>query len=447
MPFQDLLQRWFGATRCVAKGHPSSRSQESSGCHVPRSPSADGAIRAAPLHAVLDAHRELLARIRVAYGGEEGSFETYLLPVIQRYARFVHLLPATRDTHFRVEGGLLHCGLEVGLHAMGAADAQIIAAASTVPERRALEPRWRTAAFIAGLCAEFHRAVAGARVESADRACWNPYVDSLTGWLEAKACDRYFVRWSELSETSHAATLVVLPQILPSSVIAYLTATQRTIFEQLLGSLAGSRDAGGGPLETIVQGALARVVDRDLRCSPISYPAPIPKSGGDQRALEPALSEGMRSEAVSPDASPLAVNAELPGAPAEGAVVGEPARCDTPIDAASSGATHSSATAGAQPRSRALALPAALNPAVAEVLATLLDPSRSGVADEGIEFSREGIYVPLAAWERRGLDTGLVVRTLGDTRLLVLNGGRKVWRRRRAGDEELGIMLSPILAV
>lgn len=39
-------------------------------------PASEALIRAAPLAEILEPHRALQARIRIAYGGEEGGFET-----------------------------------------------------------------------------------------------------------------------------------------------------------------------------------------------------------------------------------------------------------------------------------------------------------------------------------------------------------------------------------
>ena len=150
-------------------------------------------IRAAPLAEILEPHRALQDRIRIAYGGEEGGFETWLAPLVRRYATFVHLLPATADAHFREPGGLLRLGLEVGLHAVQIADGQLFAARGTVTERRALAPRWRTAAFVAGLCAELYRPVSAAAVIADDGARWLPLSGPLADWLAAGEIGRAHV--------------------------------------------------------------------------------------------------------------------------------------------------------------------------------------------------------------------------------------------------------------
>jgi hypothetical protein len=83
-----------------------------------------------------------------------------------------------------------------------------------------------------------------------------------------------------------------------------------------------------------------------------------------------------------------------------------------------------------------------LNPVVADALLSLLAPPEGGTPAAGVEISDEGIYVPLVVWEGRGLDTGLVVRGLHDARLLVLQGARKVWRKRLGDEDVAGLMLT-----
>jgi hypothetical protein len=147
-------------------------------------PASDALIRAAPLAEILEPHRALQARIRIACGARRG-FDTWLAPLVRRYAAFVHLLPATADAHFREPGGLLRLGLEVGLHAVQAADGQLFAAQGTVTERRALAPRWRTAAFLAGLCADLYRPISTAAIIADDGARWLPLRGPLADWLAA----------------------------------------------------------------------------------------------------------------------------------------------------------------------------------------------------------------------------------------------------------------------
>jgi hypothetical protein len=78
---------------------------------------------------------------------------------------------------------------------------------------------------------------------------------------------------------------------------------------------------------------------------------------------------------------------------------------------------------------------------VADVLRSLLSGNAAAREREGVETTDEGIYIALTAWQRHGLDTGIVVRALHDSRLLIPDRGQKIRRRRVNGSEELGVLL------
>jgi hypothetical protein len=401
-------------------------------------------IYAVGLDELLADHADLIGRLRIAYGGEEGGFENHLAPLIHRFAAFVHLLPATRHAHFRRPGGLLRCGLEVGFHALQAADAQILSARGTVQERRAAAPRWRAAAFATGLCTEAYRPIFDASVYADDGTRWNPLLMPLLDWVQRRGCDGYTVRWAEASTAPRAAMLAVLPRILAPSLLEFLAEPDHTILEHVIFAIAGPPAAGQTALAVIVEQTLSRVVARDLRLAPIPYPA-LPAAGGSasisQDDVLPTGASGAlpacRAEELSTEllasatrgpssAEPVAVEEATPNSTGQGAPVGA---VPTPL----------------QPPRRVLAIPPTLNPAVAEALSSLLAAPSGEPLTAGIDISPKGIYVPLALWAQRGLDTGLVVGALHEARLLVLQGGRKVWRGNARDADTPGVMLKASL--
>ena len=58
------------------------------------------------------------------YGGTPEMHAQYIIPVLENYARFIHLLPASENHHHSDEGGLWRLGLEVAEWALSRCIAQ-----------------------------------------------------------------------------------------------------------------------------------------------------------------------------------------------------------------------------------------------------------------------------------------------------------------------------------
>jgi len=128
----------------------------------------DPGMRAAEVDELLDAHRPLIGKIKLCYGADRPTFDKDILCLIRNYAAFVNVLPATADNYFAEPGGLFRLGLEAAFFSLQGTDAHIVSGKSTISARRQLEPRWRHATFIAGLCAELHRTLSHLPVTDSD---------------------------------------------------------------------------------------------------------------------------------------------------------------------------------------------------------------------------------------------------------------------------------------
>ena len=111
---------------------PSSRTEPSGHPYAP----ADPGFLSAALGDILAEHDNLLARIRLCFGVDQETFARDALALIEAYAGYVHLLPATPDNYFRQPGGLLQLGLEVAFYALQGTDAHIFSGQSTITTRR-----------------------------------------------------------------------------------------------------------------------------------------------------------------------------------------------------------------------------------------------------------------------------------------------------------------------
>ncbi|HCE27655.1 MAG TPA: relaxase [Comamonadaceae bacterium] len=237
--------------------------------------SSDPGFEALPLIQVLALHQGLLARIKLCFGADRATFERDLLPLIQGYAGFVHLLPATAGNYFHTPGGLLQLGLEAAFFSLQGTDAHIFSGRSTISERRELEPRWRVATFIGGLCCELHRVLSHLIVTTADGEEWPAFLGGLAPWLKSQGADRYFVRWRANARESRGLGLFALPHVVPAMVLQMLGSGNAVIVPQLMASIGGvPQHREHNVLDELVRRSLALVIDRNLLASADRYGKP-----------------------------------------------------------------------------------------------------------------------------------------------------------------------------
>ena len=232
---------------------------------IPRYPPfLKGLPVAAPARIVATQHA-LIARLQDGLAFTDARFGALVRPVIERYAAFVHLLPASEAHHHRGAGGLFRHGLEVAFHAAQASQGRIFALDRSPAERRELEPRWRLAAGLAGLCHDVGKPVSDLSVSERDgRTTWRPLLESLADWAAANGVEHYFLRWRERRHTRHETFgLLVLERVLTPQVTAWLVDADPEIMQALLAAVAGIDD--GAVLGSLVTEADQASVERDLR--------------------------------------------------------------------------------------------------------------------------------------------------------------------------------------
>lgn len=243
--------------------------------HVTAYPPVDPGIPAQPVEEVLGTHQDLIDRIKVCYGMDRATFEQELFSLIRRYAAFVHLLPATPDNYFNAPGGLLRMGLEVAFFSLQGTDGHIFSGRSTITTRRHLEPRWRHATFIAGLCCEIHRTLCHVIVTNENGDEWQPYLLPLSSWLTRHQVSRFFLKWRPNVHESRTVGLFALPHVIPSEVLQDLATGNSVIVPHMMASISGMplyREHN--ILDDLVRRSVALVIDRYLQASADRYGTP-----------------------------------------------------------------------------------------------------------------------------------------------------------------------------
>jgi conjugal transfer pilus assembly protein TraI len=239
-------------------------------------PPAGPGVQAKRVADILAAHEDLISRIKLCYGANRATFETDLLALIRAYAAFVNLLPATPDNFFREAGGLFRLGLEVAFYALQGTDGHIVSGRATISTRRQLEPRWRHATFIAGLCSELHRTLSHIVVTDERGEAWPAYLGPLSEWLERRRSSHFFIQWMPDTQESRALGLFALPHIVSPATMQHLATANTVAVPQMLSCLAGTalyREQN--ILADLVKRAAAQVIDRDLIASATRHGRPI----------------------------------------------------------------------------------------------------------------------------------------------------------------------------
>jgi len=237
---------------------------------IPRYPPFAKGLPVAPIDKVLLTQDELIQRIRNALGFNKEECKSLILPVIKKYAEFVHLLPASEAHHHRGAGGLFRHGLEVAFWAAQASESVIFSMEGSPRDRRNNEPRWRLASCFAGLLHDVGKPLSDVSVtDKGGSVTWNPYSNTLYGWAVDNKIDRYFLRWRDSRHKRHEQfSVLTIERIIPPNVLQFLSESGPEILEAMLEAIAGT--STNQPVTRLMLKADQESVARDLKQSRLS---------------------------------------------------------------------------------------------------------------------------------------------------------------------------------
>lgn len=277
------LNKLFGGRSGVIETAPSVRVlplKDVEDEEIPRYPPFAKGLPVAPLDKILATQAELIEKVRNSLGFTVDDFNRLVLPVIQRYAAFVHLLPASESHHHRGAGGLFRHGLEVAFWAAQASESVIFSIEGTPRERRDNEPRWRLASCFSGLLHDVGKPLSDVSITDKDGSItWNPYSESLHDWAHRHEIDRYFIRWRDKRHKRHEQfSLLAVDRIIPAETREFLSKSGPSIMEAMLEAISGT--SVNQPVTKLMLRADQESVSRDLRQSRLdvdefSYGVPV----------------------------------------------------------------------------------------------------------------------------------------------------------------------------
>jgi len=231
---------------------------------IPRYPPFAKGLPAADTSRLLETQSELILRIKGILRFTPEEFKEIVEPVIENYAAYVHLLPASEAHHHRGAGGLFRHGLEVGFWSAQQAEAHQFCIDESPQKKRDNEPRWQFAAFLGGLLHDVGKPLSDVAVINKEGSTeWNPYESSLASWALDENLDHYFLRWRNKRKKSHEKfSMMNLDQIITQKAKTYLNKPGPKIMESLLESIVGT--GAHEALTQIVLWADQESVRRDL---------------------------------------------------------------------------------------------------------------------------------------------------------------------------------------
>ena len=241
--------------------------------NIPRYPPLVQGIPVVASADLLATQTELVEKLRYGIGCTPEFYRTQVLPVVDRYAAFVHLLPASETHHHRGAGGLLHHGLEVAFWAGQASAGKVFAMGREPAVRRVHEPLWRLAAALAGLCHDIGKPVSDLSVTDRDGTfTWSPMQETIVDWAAQHRLDSYFLHWrSTRHNRHHSMGLFVLERVLGSTIIDMLLQADPAIMDALSNAVAGQNE--GAIISQLVINADRASVERNLKANCIDAQA------------------------------------------------------------------------------------------------------------------------------------------------------------------------------
>ncbi|WP_342450219.1 MobH family relaxase [Thiorhodococcus minor] len=212
---------------------------------IPRYPPFLQGLPVASTAQILATQSELIASLQEALAMTDSDYQTLVLPLIERYAAFAHLLPASETHHHRGAGGLFRHGLEVAFQCARASRGRLFAVDRLPQERRLLEPRWQLAAAVVGLLHDVGKPVADLLVlDRKGTTRWQPVDETILDRATQHGIDHYFLRWNSqrLHQGHEVFTTSVFPQLITRELRRWLMDPDPLVWYSLGSVLAGRDD-------------------------------------------------------------------------------------------------------------------------------------------------------------------------------------------------------------
>lgn len=342
--------------------------------------------------AVLD-HGDLGRRIEAMAAVDKSVYMRFFHEPIKAAAAMNLALPASREHHSE-PGGALRLAVESGWASMRLAEQAAFAATEPAERRRKLEPQYRIAAFLAGLCSRLVLPSLALEISVAGER-WFCAMGPLLGWMEAVRARQYEITW--------LATPLPHERALSGFCAAFVLPKPLDLDQRVSIDLFSAIDPApgqDGALARVVREAVARVEDADKKRLAMQYKAP---EKAPEESFVDAFERGFRQPAP---------------------------RTET---AAAGSATRDPSAQKARPDPAATEEERREDPACADLLRTLARQAERPEVRNKLSWERDGLSVPLSLLGDLGLSSEGALLLLRRAGILVKKDGRRFVISEKAG--------------
>lgn len=272
---------------------------------VPSYPDPGLAVPVVASRDLLAAQSSLIAQLVQTLGLDGRERALLLDPVLERFANYIHLLPASETHHHCGIGGMLRHCLEVAFYAARYTEGAVFGMDLPPELRHPYASRARLVTAYAGLLHDIGKPLVDiGALDPISGQLWNPHVQPLVQWCAAHGVASYTLFWHpgarHRRHENFSAALV--HQILGQEVLAYLGQGQaRELIDVLFMAIGNTPDLRHPIAEAVKRGDSASV-EFDLERQ---SQRTIQAAGGSVRSLATrlvhAMQTGLREGAWKPN--------------------------------------------------------------------------------------------------------------------------------------------------
>ncbi|HGM8086413.1 TPA: MobH family relaxase [Pseudomonas aeruginosa] len=214
---------------------------------------------------LLDYHKEKVGLIASGIGLPPKQFSSLILPVLESYANFVHLVPASQNHHHRAWGGLLAHGLEVALMALNSCQTTSFDHGRVPQDRTRRKERWYAAAVFASLLHDTGKPLSDFRItDESGEISWKPVSKSIPEWANEHGIERYFLHWNPGRHERHKnLSITMIDRILSPAVREWLMDGGQDLYTAMVSAITG--DDEKSTLTGIIIKSDSQSVAQDLK--------------------------------------------------------------------------------------------------------------------------------------------------------------------------------------